>query len=313
MHFKLVYENHGNFGLHVSDHFLYLKYALESLGHRADIEYEFCPGEFNIVMECFNDQFTEKVEKLWIEGTAMIIVATEFLTGDTFNNIYQEEQNSSNRNDQNQRKDFWSMRYKNFQRLLPKCTAIWHFSDQQAPIYQQAFPDTPVHYLPFSYSDSFKTVNHRPDSEKDIDVLFTGTLTTERTAILESLQDNGLVVKSSILFTAPFHRDDLIARSKLVINIKQHPNWQHESVGRIFYHLSNASLLITETCKYQSDLHDFVIEKQGSWLDAIQEQLDIGNYCERGLSASQQFMRERPASVIMASLLTSVPQTDTSL
>lgn len=306
MHFKLVYENHGNFGLHISDHFLYLKYALESLGHRADIEYEFCPGEFNIVMECFNDQFTEKVERLWSPGTEMIIVATEFLTGDTFNNIYQEEQSSTNRNDQNQRKDFWSMRYKNFIRLLPRCKAIWHFSDQQTPIYQQAFPNIPVHYLPFSYCEAFATVKHRPDSEKDIDVLFTGTLTTERMVILDELRDAGLKVKSSILFTAPFHRDDLIARSKLIINIKQHPKWQHESVGRLFYHLSNASLLITETCKFQCDLHQFVIEKKRNWLETIQEQLNTGNYCERGSSAAQQFMREKPAAVIMEPLLASL-------
>jgi len=303
MKFKLIYENHGNFGLHVGDYFLYLKYALESLGHTADIEYAFCPGHMNIMLECFNDAFTEKVKSSWISGTSVIVVATEFLTGQTFNNIYQDDSNAPMKSDHNQRLDFWQMRYKNFVKLMPRFSAIWHVADDQAQIYQAAFPQVSVQYMPHGYSDRFHTVVHRPDDEKDIDVLFTGTMTTYRKKVLSMLSDAGLVVVSSILFTAPFHRNDLISRSKLVLNIKQHPNWQHESVTRLYYHISNDSLLITDQCQYPTDLHDYVVQMEGSWLDCVKKQVALGNYNERAQAVRKRFAKERPVDQLYQKLL----------
>jgi len=303
MKFKLVYENHGNYGIHVGDYFLTLKYGLESLGHTADIEYGFSPGYTNIVLECFSDSFAEKVEQAWRPGTKLIVVATEFLTGQTFNDIYQESDDISSKTDQNQRRDFWKMRYDNFIRLLPRMTAVWHVADQQVPVYKAAFTDTHVDYLPHGYTEKFATVHHRADDEKDIDVLFTGTITRYRQDILNELKHAGLNVASSILFTAPFHRDDLISRSKLVLNIKQHPSWQHESVTRLYYHITNDSLLVTDECQYPTDLHDYVIQREASWLQSIKKQIALGNFSARAKAIRLQFANERPIDQLFSKLL----------
>lgn len=303
MKFKLIYENHGNFGIHVGDYFLYLKYALESLGHRADIEYAFCPGEMNVVLECFNDTFTEKVESSWTPGTGMIVIATEFLTGQTFNDIYQDAPENQMASDHNQRRDFWLMRHSNFIRLMPRFSAIWHVSDQQQPVYQQAFPEQIVDYLPHGYCEQFATVKHRSDSDKDIDLLFTGAMTTYRRQVLDQLAQRGLTVASTVQFTAPFHREDLIARSKLTLNIKQHPDWQHESVTRLYYHICNDSLLMTDQCRHTTDIHQHVIERKGEWLDAVQQQLSQGAFTERAIATRERFAAERPVAELMAPLL----------
>lgn len=303
MNFKLVYENHGNFGLHVADYFLYLKHALEACGHRADIEYGFVPGCMNIMLECFNDSVTEKIESSWTAGTGLIVVATEFLTGNTFNDIYQEEEGARLASDHNQRRDFWQMRYDNFVRLLPRMTAVWHVAEQQLPVYQDAFPEVQADYMPHGYAERFGTVRHRDDHDKDIDVLFTGTMTGYRRQVLDALSEAGLKVVSSIQFTAPFHRDDLVARSKLVLNIKQHPDWQHESVTRLYYHLCNDSLLLSEQCRYPTDLHDYVGEIDGDWLTAVQEQLARGGVTERARLARERFSRTRPVAELFRPLL----------
>ncbi len=303
MHFKLVYENHGNFGLHVGDYFIYLKYALESVGHRADIEYAFAPGYMNIMLECFNDMVTEKIESSWTAGTGLIVIATEFLTGMTFNDIYLEDNASRLQSDHNQRHDVWQMRYNNFVSLLPRMTAVWHVAEQQQIVYQEAFPTTLVDYMPHGYIEQFATVKNRTDLHKDIDVLFTGTMTSYRKNILQSLSDAGLQVMSSILFTAPFHREDLVARSKLVLNIKQHPDWKHESVTRLYYHISNDSLLMTDRCRHQSDLFPYVIERKGEWVAAVKQVLNKGDFTDRAKAARERFSKERPVLKLIAPLL----------
>ncbi len=303
MKFKLIYENHGNFGLHIGDYFLYLKYALESCGHVADIEYEFSPGHINIVLEYFKDDFVTKVENSWCPGTGLIVIATEFLTGATFNDIYQDSSETQEKGDHNVRRDFWQNRHDNFVRLLPRMNAIWHVADQQVPLYQQAFPGKIVEYMPHGYVDGFATVRHRSDEAKDIDVLFTGTMTSHRKNVLTSLSDAGLKVVASVLFTAPFHREDLVARSKLVLNIKQHPDWRHESVTRLFYHLCNDSLLITDQCDFPTDLHCYMNKVADSWLATVQEQLELGCFTERAVEARQRFAHEQPAAELFSPLL----------
>lgn len=303
MRFKLIYENHHHYGLHVSDIFLMIKYGLESIGHVADIEHGFVPGCMNIMLECFSDEFIERLERSWTGKTGLIVIATEFLTGNTFNDIYNESSESAGKDDHNQRKDYWRNRYQNFVRILPYVKAIWHPAQQQVSCYRDAFPGVDVQYIPHVYSERFSKVKHRVNSEKDIDVLFTGTLTRYRKEIIESLKSEGLKVHSSSLFTAPFHREDLISRSKIVLNIKQHEDWEHESVGRLHYHISNNSLLITDRCRYPTDMHEYTHQVNGSWVETVKAQLVLGDYNERARAIKQQFSVKRPATLLFSELL----------
>ena len=303
MRFKIVYENHQHYGLHVADILLMIKYSLESLGHTVDIEYSFMPGYMNIMLECFDDKFIKKLESNWSNDTGLIVVSTEFLTGHTFNKMYNEPENIREKADHNQRKDYWQQRYNSFKTILPYVTAVWHPAKQQVPYYREAFPKTLVQYMPHAYSNEFATVSQYDDSRKDIDVLFTGTLTRYRKEIIESLKKAGIKVVMSSLFTAPFHRENLVARSKITLNIKQHVDWEYESVGRLHYHISNDSMLITDQCRFPTDLHEFVCGVGNSWKDNVLEQLALCDYTKRARQARERFSNSQPAITLFKRLL----------
>jgi len=303
MQFKLVYENHQHYGLHVADILLMMKYSLASLGHTADIEHRFMPGYMNIMLECFDDDFVKHIENTWSPGTGLIVVSTEFITGGTFNNIYNEPEGIREKADHNQRKDYWQQRYNNFSRILPYVSAVWHPAKQQVPLYRETFPAVNIEYMPHAYSNAFATVKQYDDSKKDIDVLFTGTLTRYRKEMIAPLHDAGLNVVVSSLFTAPFHREDLISRAKVTLNIKQHSDWEHESVGRLHYHLSNDSILITDDCRFPTDLHEYVSKVGDSWEESIMEQLSLGFYTKRARDARERYSHSQPATILFKHLL----------
>lgn len=303
MHFKLIYGNHSHHGIQMGDTLLMLRYGLEATGHTADIEHDFQPGCTNVCMEMFTDAYMEIMEKNWAPNTRLIVIATEFLTGEAFNDFYDEPKEQREPKDHYHNRSVWRGRYDNFIKLLPKISAIWHLSHYQAEAFAKAFPETPVGFLPHGYTQAFPTVKHRPDDEKDIDVLFTGTVTSYRKGIIQALRDEGLNVDVNPVFTPPFHREDAVARSKLAINLKQHPDWKYESNSRLFYHISNDSLILTEPCTYPSDIHPYVMVSGDSMVDDIRAILAEGNFTERAKSVREKFARERDMRDLLPDLL----------
>jgi len=290
MHYKLIYENHWNFGIHVADTLLMIKYALEDAGHRADIEKNICVGFTNIVLENFDDEFVQRALNSFSEdqNTKFIIVATEFLVNGGFNQFVQDAEvlNKSHYDDI----DYWQKRYINFSKLLPVTTAIWHLSEQQVDVYRQALQRADVFYLPHIYSDKLYTVKHRPDEEKDIDFVFTGTLTDYRKKVLYQLESRGYKVATLPMLTASFHREDVISRSKVALNIKQYAQWQHPSNSRFFYHIVNRSILVSEHCQYKCDLNAYIEEaSEGNFVEHSIQALKQGNWCDQSTKRANAF------------------------
>ncbi|HRY16249.1 MAG TPA: hypothetical protein P5330_10315, partial [Candidatus Competibacteraceae bacterium] len=133
---KIVYENHDT-GIHIADTLLMMLWGLQGAGYRADIERELTPGYLNIMLENFNDQFTEKVLQLADQGTDFIIVATEFLTGSTFND-FRRSASDLTKDIHYDNSAYWVKRCHNFLRLSRSALAIWHLSEHQVPVYQEA-------------------------------------------------------------------------------------------------------------------------------------------------------------------------------
>ena len=142
----------------------------------------------------------------------------------------------------------------------------------------------------------------RPDSQRDIDFLFTGTLTSYRQQILESLRNKGYRVYSEPATTGQFYREQLLSRSCITLNLKQHSTWPYPSNSRFHYHLSHASLLLTEKCEYSCDLDVYVEQSCNIIPDAIIS-LNRGGYSERAEYALKKFSKERPMKDLMASLI----------
>ncbi len=304
---KVVYENHWNFGIHLADTLSLIRCGLELAGFRADIEKQVVPGALNILVENFSDEFTERLLALEDEGTRFIVVATEFLTGETFNDFGKPDDQPADKHYDNL--SYWRARHHNFQRVVARAQAVWHLSEQQVPVYQARLPTLPVCYLPHGYVPALRKVALRPDAERDIDFLFTGTLTPYRREILDALHARGYRVHIAPMLTAHFHREDLLARTRIALNLRQHATWPHPSNNRIHFHLNNASLLMSERCDYACDLDPY-IEHASSLIDAATASLAQGHYRERAEAALSRFAVERPMGPLMENVMAASAATE---
>lgn len=302
MRIKIVYGNHTSFGIHVADTLLLIQKLFELAGLRADFEQKFSSGNLNVVLEGFNDKFTLEAERaMQVKGSRLIIVATEFLTGTTFNDFNAESDNSHY-----SKGEYWSHRFNNFLKLEKYSEAVWHLSESEVSPFRRLLGHDRVFYLPHFWVPGLSRVEHLSDREKDIDFLFTGTETNYRLAILDILKQKGYRVEHAL--TAAFHREDLLARTKISLNIRQNAEWQYPSPSRFFYHLINSSLLITEKCSSEADIQEHVLTApEGKLIEFCDEQLAAGEYTKRGAEFMEAFkakhqMRNISSWLIEASL-----------
>jgi tetratricopeptide (TPR) repeat protein len=99
-----------------------------------------------------------------------------------------------------------------------------------------------VAHVPVGYVPEMTCIS--PAVERDIDVLFYGSLNERRQLILEALEEKGVTVK--VLFEVyGAERDAYIARSKIVLNLHFYEAKVFEIV-RISYLLSNRVFVISE-------------------------------------------------------------------
>jgi hypothetical protein len=306
MDFKLVYGNHGRNPFHIMDTLLLVRFSLEALGHKADLEEQIVPGKTNILIECFTAAYVETMrEARQTPGTDFIVIATEFLTGQTFNDFEaaapqaQAGQAASHYDNA----DYWRERFQAFLAAQRETRAIWHLADSQVEPFRAATQHPKVGYLPHGYVDGFARVRHKADAHKDIDALFTGHLTEHRRKIIGELQQLGI----NALATQPLNfpqREDLVARSKIALNLKQNPSWQYPSNSRFHYHLSNDSLLLSEHCPVRCDLSPYVEEAPVGQLAGIcRDILSAGHWQDLARQRKERFRAERPMTVLMQDLL----------
>ena len=308
MHFKVVYGNHYNFGLSPSHTLLMLKHGLEDLGHRADIEKDFQPGYPNILVENFTEDYVAAVEAAWTPGTRLIVIGTEIVTEDTFNDFSAAPAGGERdkRLDHYRNQDYLRPRFESFLKLTPRMDAVWHLAHQQVDAFRKLLPGVTVGYVAHGYAARSATVLHRPEAEKDVDVFFSGSRTRYRDAVLEELAAAGFKLGITHQMTAPFHRDDLVGRAKLAINIRQDEVWPYESNSRLYYHIVNDSIVVTEPCAEPSDLHGYVPEVAAPIADFIADQLALGDFTERAAAVRERLARERPMSGVLAPLLAEI-------
>ena len=303
MEFKLVYGNHGKDPFHIMDTLLLIKLGLESLGHKADLEAQMTPGKTNILLECFTFDFVEAMKEVSkTRGTEFIIIGTEFATGETFNNFSNpdEEPALDSHYDIPQ---YWKKRFRTFLRAQESARAIWHLAESQVEPFKQAAQNSQVFYLPHGYVEGFARVRHKPAQYKDIDAIFTGTLTKHRHSLIRELEKCGV----SAVATKPLNfvqREDLVARSKIGLNIKQTNSWLFPSNSRYHFHLCNDSLMVSERCEIQCDLSPYIIESTLSgFVERCCEILSDGNWENEARIRRERFMAEMPMPRLMENLL----------
>jgi hypothetical protein len=143
------------------------------------------------------------------------------------------------------------------------------------------------------YQKELNRINHNID--KNIDVLFYGSINTRRENIINKLKDRKINVKT-LFGVYGKERDDLIAKSKLILNMHMYDSKIFEIV-RVFYLLSNSIPVISEVgsdTKFNNDFLDLIckstyenIEKNIIYLlENDKKRIELG---ENGLNAIKKF------------------------
>ncbi len=301
MKYKIIYGNHHSNAVQSMDTMMMIKLALLELGIHADFEKNVQRGCVNIIQEFFTDEYVEYIyAEAMHPNTQIILVVTEFITGSTFNDFSTLVKDIKGGYGD---RFLWRNRYENFKVVASLSTAIWTLSEHQLVGYQEICGADKVFYLPHAYIEAMQTVRQREAKDKNIDFLFTGSMTAYRTGVLEQLAEEHSVVATDA--STPAHlREDFIARSRIGLNIIQYEGWQYLSNSRMHYHLMNHSVLIAQQCEYGCDLGKYIfIFDQAHFVEQCLNLLEQTDTQQKFNEKCEAFKHEMPMLPIMEKLL----------
>lgn len=203
---------------------LLLKYSLNSIGISCDIRFNrLADDRINIILGYHLLRFDKS------------LLGYRYVP-------YQLEQLSSLK--QRYEEEGWY--FENIMRILKNAHEVWDYSRENIDFFKGL--DIYPRYLPVGYHERLERIAHKPD--KDIDILFYGSIEERRRAILDSLKG-----RVKVLFGVyGKKRDRFIARSRIILNI-HHYSTEILEVVRISYLLNNGCFIVSETSSinpYQS-------------------------------------------------------------
>jgi len=120
---------------------------------------------------------------------------------------------------------------------------VWEYNRRQVDWMHQHWGMRPT-YVPVGYVPVWTRIPS--NSEKDIDFLFFGSLTSRRTVIVKQLQEAGYQVVS-VMGAYGITLDGLIARSRVVLNIHQYSANDPLEIARLAYLWANRCAVVSET------------------------------------------------------------------
>ena len=180
---------------------------------------------------------------------------------------------------------------------LLKRYVVWDYSRYNIEQLRQLGIRKIIH-CPIGFSDSLKRIQHA--SDKDIDVLFYGSVNARRLAILEALASVGLKIET-LFGVYGEQRDALIARSKLVLNIHYYPAKIFEIV-RISWLLANAVCVVTEESPTDSALEQvrngIVQSPYESLVETCKAVIESGNWITVGQQGFECFSSHRQSAYL---------------
>ena len=123
---------------------------------------------------------------------------------------------------------------------------VWDYSRRNVDAFVRAnVPSASYAWVPIGYAQRNVSSLTLPPGTQDIDVLFYGRINERRGKTLEQLRDAGLRVYAAEGGVEGTVRDQLVARSKVVLNIGVVPDSVFEQY-RVSYMLNNGKAVVTE-------------------------------------------------------------------
>jgi hypothetical protein len=120
---------------------------------------------------------------------------------------------------------------------------IWEYSPQNLPVWRSLNPACAPRLVPVAYAPILTRIPN--PGQQEMDVLFYGLPSDKRLAVIRDLCLSGLrVVYACGVYGAS--RDELISRSKLVLNLNLYAGKPIFEVARVSYLLANAKAVVSD-------------------------------------------------------------------
>ncbi|MEI9431939.1 glycosyltransferase family protein [Mesorhizobium sp. Cs1299R1N3] len=201
-------------------------------------------------------------------------------------------------NVENYKSNWMSNEYTNILRRFP----IWDFNESNSRFLSKLI-SRPVRYLELFYTSSLSRIVDI--NEEDVDVLFYGSFNERRSKILDEMRSRGLRIEA-VYNVFGDQLDQLIARSKVVLNLHFYDSGQFEII-RIFDLLANKRAVVSEV--NQGELVDadlagaFVAAPYENLVDATEALVNDPDRRHKVATAGFQAFRQRIAKKILPEAL----------
>jgi hypothetical protein len=186
---------------------------------------------------------------------------------------------------------YFEKRFKNFKAVADVSRQIVVVGFDQLDAYVAKFgknfvgivPSIPYVFPAFSATLS--------DERKDIDFLFSGSMTAYRKSVVERLRQQGYRVEAG--FWGASVRQHFVERAKVCLHIRQYESWVSPSVMRLHQLLISGALVVSETTS-PSILQDKFIQyaDPADFVDVCVKTLAAGNFSKKAKELAIAYYNE---------------------
>ena len=189
------------------------------------------------------------------------------------------------------------------EQVLRAADAIWDYSEENAAFLRtKGFAG--ISHLPLGFHPGLQRIQHRPEGEKDVDVLFYGARNERRGAILNQIRERFRL--RTLFGDYGQARDHWSARSRVVLNIHFYEMKVTEQV-RLSYLLNNECFVVSE----ESEGNVFAGGMVSGTHDALSGLCEryLGDPEARRMVAARglELFRQRPMVGFLEPLIESLP------
>lgn len=232
MHFHFQLANHYPFGLHRLDDILHpILMGLRAAGHR--VTSGVLPDlpdwpSITMLIEFFDRPGAAEEVIAWKTSgprKCLGLLCTEDLADDLV-----------------MRDARYPRRRDSLLRLLPQCDFVWELVPGS---YAAQVPDERLAFVEYGYVESLRR-DGLPMAERDIDVLFYATVNERRRRLADALTARGFSVQATRGQLPDYIRRNLMARSRLVLDVRRGEEVRYTSPSRICAALQMGLTVVSE-------------------------------------------------------------------
>lgn len=252
---NIIYGNHKNFS-GIQDHVQYFSEGLVSHFFRVEInESNWFSNAVNVIIECNDNNYYSQLIDLRKKTpeSKFIVVVTEIIGQGRFNSANSNKKSVDHHYDN---ENYWRMRYRDFEELLPFVDGLVCVSEALLDSYAKL--NKPLFYLPMACPQNYPKFQRATADKQYIDFLFSGTVTPHRRLLIDEFMKRGFRVKTTSAATTDFYREYFHKHSKLVVGPRLDVDTTLISKMRAHYVLSRQIPHLFEITPDMTDLHPYI-------------------------------------------------------